>query len=403
MKAVQKAVQIEPKNYDFDKIIDRYHTSCLKWDFNQRTFGREDILPMWVADMDFPAPEAVVEALVNRAKHGIYGYSDGMEGYYGVLIDWMKERHGWEIQRDWISFSPGIVPALNELVRSLTKAGDKILVQFPVYPPFFQAVKNHGRELVGSQLILEKGRYTMDFADLEEKFFSGIKIMILCNPHNPVGRVWERVELERLGQLCLTHGVLVISDEIHSDLIYKGYRHIPFASLSPESALQSIVCTAPSKTFNLAGLQTSNLIIPNAKYRLAFRASLNLTGIHYPNVFGMTAMEAAYRHGRDWLDQLLDYLSGNLRFLNSFLDRELPQITAIQPEGTYLVWLDFSALGMNPKALQNFLVHEAGVGLSPGYLFGPGGEGFARLNIACARSVFEEGLQRIKTAVKGLE
>jgi cystathionine beta-lyase len=398
-----KAVQTEPKNYDFDKIIDRYHTSCLKWDFNQRTFGREDILPMWVADMDFPAPEAVVEALVNRAKHGIYGYSDGMEGYYGVLIDWMKERHGWEIQRDWISFSPGIVPALNELVRSLTKPGDKILVQLPVYPPFFQAVKNHGRELVSSQLILEKGRYTMDFTDLEEKFFSGVKIMILCNPHNPVGRVWERVELERLGQLCLTHGVLVISDEIHSDLIYKGYRHIPFASLSQESALQSIVCTAPSKTFNLAGLQTSNLIIPNTKYRLAFRAALNLTGIHYPNVFGMTAMEAAYRHGRDWLDQLLDYLSGNLRFLNSFLDRELPQITAIQPEGTYLVWLDFSALGMTPKALQNFLVHKAGVGLSPGYLFGPGGEGFARLNIACARSVLEEGLQRIKTAVKGLE
>ncbi|MFZ3129631.1 MAG: PatB family C-S lyase [Desulfosporosinus sp.] len=396
-------MQTDSKYYDFDKIIDRHHTGCIKWDFNQRTFGREDILPMWVADMDFPAPEAVVEALVNRAKHGIYGYSDGMDGYYEALIDWMQERHGWEIQRDWISFSPGIVPALNELVRGLTKLGDKILVQFPVYPPFFQAVKNHGRELVSSQLTLENGRYAMDFADLEEKFGCGVKMMILCNPHNPVGRVWERVELERLGQLCLTHGVLVIADEIHGDLIYKGYRHIPFASLSPELALLSIICTAPSKTFNLAGLQTSNLIIPNAKYRLAFRASLNLTGIHYPNVFGMTAMEAAYRHGSDWLDQLMDYLLGNLKFLNSFLDRELPQITAIQPEGTYLVWLNFRALGMKPKALQQFLVHEAGVGLSPGYLFGPGGECFARLNLACARSVLEEGLQRIKTAVKGLD
>lgn len=389
--------------YNFDQIIDRRQTSSVKWDFNQRVFGRGDILPMWVADMDFSAPEAVVEALVNRAKHGIYGYSDGMDSYYQALIDWMQVRHGWEIQRDWISFSPGIVPALNELVRCLTRPGDKILVQFPVYPPFFQAIQNHERELVSSQLTLENGRYAIDFADLEEKFACGVKMMILCNPHNPVGRVWDRVELERLGQLCLAHGVLVISDEIHSDLIYEGYRHIPFASLSPELALHSIVCTAPSKTFNLAGLQTSNLIIPNAKYRQAYRASLDLTGIHHPNLFGMTAMEAAYRQGGDWLDQLMTYLLGNRKFINSFLSQELPQIKVIQPEGTYLIWLDFRALGMNPKALQKFLVHEAGVGLSAGYLFGPGGEGFARLNLGCARSVLAEGLQRIKTAVKGLE
>lgn len=398
-----KTVPINSKNIDFDHITDRYKTSSIKWDFNQKIFGREDILPMWVADMDFSAPEAVVEALVNRAKHGIFGYSDGMNGYYDALINWMHERHGWEIQRDWISFSPGIVPALNELIRSLTKPGDKILVQFPVYPPFFQAIQNHDRELVSSQLTLENGRYTMDFMDLEEKFASGIKMMILCNPHNPVGRVWKRDELEHLGQLCLAHGVLVVSDEIHCDLIYEGYHHIPFGSLSPELALQSIVCTAPSKTFNLAGLQTSNLIIPNAKYRTAFRASLDLTGIHQPNVFGMTAMEAAYRHGSNWLDQLMDYLLGNVKFLISFLDREMPQIKAIQPEGTYLIWLDFRALGMEPKALQKFLVHKAGVGLSAGYLFGPGGEGYARLNFACARSVLEEGLQRIKTAVNELD
>lgn len=387
----------------FDLVTDRHNTGSIKWDFNQRTFGREDILPMWVADMDFKSPEAVVEALVNRAKHGIYGYSDGMEDYFEALIDWMQDRHGWQIQKDWISFSPGIVPALNELVRSLTKTGDKILVQFPIYPPFFQAIRNHGREVVSNQLTLKNGRYTMDFADLEEKFASGVKMMILCNPHNPVGRVWERVELERLGQLCLAHDVLIISDEIHCDLIYEGYQHIPFASLSPELALQSIVCTAPSKTFNLAGLQTSNLIIPNVKYRDAFQASLDLTGIHRPNLFGMTALEAAYRHGSDWLDQLMDYLLGNVKFLISFLERELPQIKAIQPEGTYLIWLDFRALGMNPKALQKFLVHVAGVGLNAGYQFGAGGEGFARLNLACARSVLEEGLNRIKSAVKGLE
>lgn len=390
-------------NYDFDQLTDRQQTGSIKWDFNQRTFGRADILPLWVADMDFQAPEAVVEALVKRAQHGIYGYSSGMESYYQAIIDWMQKRHGWEIQREWIAFSPGIVPALNELVRSLTKPGEQILIQSPVYPPFFQAIQNHGREVVNSQLTLENGRYTMDFADLEKKFASGVKMMILCNPHNPVGRVWERGELERLGQLCLAHDILVISDEIHGDLIYEGYQHIPFASLSPELAAQSIVCTAPSKTFNLAGLQNSNLIIPNAKYRQAFQASLNLTGVHNPNVFGITALEAAYQYGLDWLDQLMKYLKGNVEFLMSFLDQELPQIRAIQPEGTYLVWLDFRALGMEPKDLQKFLVHKAGVGLNAGYIFGPGGEGFERLNLGCPRSVLEDGLQRIKTAVMGLD
>lgn len=389
-------------NHDFNQIIDRRQTASVKWDFNQRIFGREDILPLWVADMDFQAPQAVVEALVNRAKHGIYGYSDSMDGYYEALIDWMLKRHDWLIERDWITFSPGIVPALNELVRSLTKQGDKVLLQSPVYPPFFQAIRNHGREVVNSQLRLENGRYRMDFADLEEKFVSGVKMMILCNPHNPVGRVWERDELNQLGELCLAHDVIVISDEIHGDLIYEGHRHIPFATLSSDLALQSIICTAPSKTFNLAGLQTSNLIIPNAKYRQAFCASMNLTGIHHPNVFGITALEAAYRHGWEWLNQLMYYLGENVEYLTSFLAQELPQITATQPEGTYLIWLDFRELGMQPRDLQKFLVHKAGVGLNAGYIFGSGGEGFARLNIGCSRSVVEEGLKRIKTAVKAL-
>ncbi|GAB6154286.1 pyridoxal phosphate-dependent aminotransferase [Desulfosporosinus burensis] len=389
-------------NCDFDQIIDRYKTSCVKWDFNQRIFGREDILPLWVADMDFQAPQAVVEALVNRAQHGIYGYSNSMDGYYEALIGWMKNRHNWLIEREWITFSPGIVPALNELVRSLTKPGDKILLQSPVYPPFFQAIKNHGREVVNNQLRLENGQYTMDFTDLEEKFASGVKMMILCSPHNPVGRVWDRAELDRLGQLCLAYDVLLISDEIHGDLIFEGYRHIPFASLSSDLAQQSIVCTAPSKTFNLAGLQTSNLIIPNPKYRQAFRASLDLTGIHNPNVFGITALEVAYQQGEEWLNQLMHYLEGNVEFLMSFLARELPQIGLTKPEGTYLVWLDFRSLGLEPKDLHKFLVHKAGVGLNAGYLFGPGGEGFARLNLGCSRAVLEEGLRRIKTAVQEL-
>lgn len=384
--------------YDFDRIIDRRQTGSVKWDFNQRIFGREDILPLWVADMDFQAPQAVIEALVRRAKHGVYGYSDGMDGYYEALNTWLRKRHGWEIQKDWVIFSPGIVFALFQLVQSLTKPGDKVLLQSPVYPPFFQAVKNNRRELVNSQLILQDGRYTMDFKDLEGKFSRGVKMMILCNPHNPVGRVWERDELDRLGKLCLEYDVLVISDEIHSDLIYKGHHHIPFASLSPELALQSVVCTAPSKTFNLAGLQTSNLIIPNPEYRKAFQRTRDLTGIHNPNVFGITALEAAYSEGWDWLNQLLDYLQKNVDFIVSSLAR-IPQIRAIQPEGTYLVWLDFRELGMGPNELQDFLVHKAGVGLNAGFQFGPGGEGFARLNIGCSKSLLEEAFERIKAAI----
>ncbi|EHQ89311.1 MalY/PatB family protein [Desulfosporosinus youngiae] len=385
--------------YNFDQVIDRRQTCSVKWDFNQQIFGCEDILPLWVADMDFQAPDAVVEALVNRARHGIFGYSNGMDGYYEALIAWLGDRHNWEIQQDWISFSPGVVFALYELVRSLTKPGDKILIQSPVYPPFFKAVKNNGREVVNSQLRVEHGRYVMDFEDLEEKFSGGVKMMILCSPHNPVGRVWEREELDRLGRLCLAYNVIVISDEIHGDLIYEGHRHIPLASLSPELAMQSIVCTAPSKTFNLAGLQTSNLIIPNPEYRKAYEASRDLTGIHNPNVFGITALEAAYREGEDWLNQLMHYLKESVEFLKSSLAQELPQIKLTQPEGTYLVWLDFRELGMKPEELQKFLVHKAGVGLNPGYQFGSGGEGFARLNIGCARSVLREGLERLRTAV----
>lgn len=386
-------------NCNFDKLIDRRRTGSVKWDFNQRIFGREDVLPLWVADMDFQAPQAVVEALLKRAEHGIFGYSDGMDGYYDSLTAWLKKRHGWEIQREWIAFSPGIVFALYELVRSLTKAGDKVLLQSPVYPPFFKAIRENGREVVNSPLKVENGRYVMDFEDLEEKFAGGVKMMLLCSPHNPVGRVWQGEELERLGQLCLAYGVLLVADEIHGDLIFEGHRHIPFASLSPEFERQSIVCTAPSKTFNLAGLQTSNLIIPNPEYRQAFVQSRNLTGIHSPNVFGMTALEAAYRHGEEWLNQLMPYLEGNAEFLLTSLARELPQVKGIRPEGTYLVWLDFRELGLEPKELEEFLVHKAGVGLNQGYQFGPGGEGFARFNIGCCRSLVAEGFQRIRSAI----
>ena len=386
--------------YNFDLLHNRKQTGSVKWDFNQQTFGRGDILPLWVADMDFQVPEPVLRALTERAEQGIYGYSEGLHGYYESLMTWMRNYHGWEIEKDWIMFSPGVVTALNGLIQVLTQPGDSVLIQTPVYPPFSTAVQNHGRELVKSPLKIENGRYTMDFKDLEANFAQGVKTMILCSPHNPVGRVWNSEELGRLAKLALKYKVLIISDEIHGDLIYEGHQHIPFTTLTPELEACSVVCTSPSKTFNLAGLQTSNIIIPNPEYRQAYRSYLLQNGIHHPNVFGMVAQEAAYRYGREWLEQLMVYLKGNIDYVMEFLATELTQVHATRPEGTYLAWLDFRELGITPLALQEFLVHKAGIGLNAGHTFGPGGEGFARLNLASPRSMIIEGLERIKRAIQ---
>ncbi|MHB1653203.1 MAG: MalY/PatB family protein [Desulfitobacteriaceae bacterium] len=388
--------------YDFDRVIERGNTNSVKWDFNHTIFGTSDVLPMWVADMDFEAPQPVVEALVEKAKHGIFGYVEAAESYYEAIIHWMRRRHHWEVEKDWITFSPGVVPALIWLVRALVRPGEKVVLQSPVYPPFSRAIENNGAELLNNQLKLENGHYVIDFVDLEQKLKSEAKMLILCNPHNPVGRVWKREELVRLGQLCLEHNVIVVSDEIHSDLVYQGHEHIPFATLSEEMAMNSIVCTAPSKTFNLAGLQTSNIIIPNPKLRRVFRETLTVNSIHHPNVFGLIGLEAAYRQGEEWLDQLLDYLEENLNFLRKFLERNVPKVKVIIPEGTYLVWLDFRELGLEPKELQEFLLKKAKVALNAGWTFGPGGEGFERLNMACPRSILQEGLERIARAVNSL-
>jgi cystathionine beta-lyase len=389
-------------NYDFDRVIDRYNTNSIKLDYLQSVFGTDDVLPMWVADMDFEAPLPVSEALVTKAKHGIFGYSDGTESYYEAVMGWMSRRHDWRIEKDWICFSPGVVPALLWLVRAFVKPGEKVVLQSPVYPPVFRSIESNGAELLNNQLKLENGQYVIDFADLEEKLKSGAKMLILCNPHNPVGRVWNREELMKIGELCLQYHVLVVSDEIHSDLVYPGQKHIPFAALSEELAMNSIVCTAPSKTFNLAGLQTSNIIIPNPELRRVFKEVLALNGISHPNIFGLVAMEAAYNEGEEWLDQLLNYLQENLNYLLQYLESNISWVKAIIPEGTYLVWLDFRELGLKPKALQAFLLKNARVAMNAGYTFGPGGEGFERLNIACPRSVLQEGIQRIAQAVNTL-
>ena len=387
---------------DFDRVIDRYQTNSVKWDFVKDIFGRDDLLPMWVADMDFQAPQAVRDALVAKAKHGIFGYSDPTESYYQAVTGWLERRHGWKVDQDWLVFSPGVVPALLWLVRAFVKPGEKVVLQSPVYPPFLRAIESNGAEPLNNTLRLENGRYVIDFGDLEKKLQSGAKMLILCNPHNPVGRVWQREELLRIGELCLKYQVLVISDEIHSDLIYPGHKHIPFASLSEELAMNSIVCTAPSKTFNLAGLQTSNIIIPNPELRKSFREMLALNGIGHPNIFGLVATEAAYNYGEPWLESLLAYVKGNLDFLLAYLESNIPKVKAVIPEGTYLVWLDFRELGLEPKELQEFLLTRAKVALNAGYTFGPGGEGFGRLNMACPRSVLAEGLGRIASGVNEL-
>ncbi len=385
--------------YDFDTVIDRYNTSSVKWDEVGNLFGDKDLLPMWVADMDFKAPAPVIEAIKQKAEHGIFGYTSRPDSYYEAVIGWFKRRHNWEVQKEWICHSPGVVPALTYMVQAFTQPGDKIVIQPPVYYPFTNVAVANDRQIVHNPLRFEDGRYTMDFADLRSKLDPAVKLLILCNPHNPVGRVWTKEELTELGNICLEHNVLVIADEIHCDLLLNGHVHVPFAQLSEAFAQNSVICTAPSKTFNLAGLQTSNIIIPNEKWREAFTTRLDTLSIRRTNTFGLVATESAYRFGDEWLDQLLAYLEENLAFMTDYLARHIKEIKVIQPEGTYLVWLDCRELGLDAKALEQLNQKQAKVALDEGYIFGEGGAGFVRINIACPRSILAEGLKRIEQAV----
>jgi cystathionine beta-lyase len=391
------------EKYDFDVIIDRTQNYSSKWDELDMTFGTRDVLPMWVADMDFMSPKAVVEAVVERARQGIYGYTSRPTSYFEAIAQWMKERHRWEVKEDWLVFTPGVIPALAVIVNAFTHPGDKVIVQSPVYYPFFKVVEENGRRIINNPLKYEDGYYTMDFEDLEDKAKDPrVKLLILCSPHNPVGRVWTKEELSRLGEICLQNHVLVVSDEIHGDILYPGVRHIPFASISPEFAQNSITCTAPSKTFNMAGLQTSTIVIPCEQHRATYRSFLGRIHLLRNNAFGLVATEAAYRHGGEWLDQFLVYLKGNFDYLREFIDKNIPQIQVVEPEGTYLVWIDCRGLGLDTPELSRFMVEKAKVGLDDGHWFGAGGEGFERINIACPRAYVEEGLNRIKNAVDNL-
>lgn len=387
--------------YNFDDLIDRRNTNCMKWDRLEELFGGTGLLPLWVADMDFSAPPAVLKAIKERTNHPIFGYNYSSDEYYQAVISWMKRRHNWKIDREWILFTPGVVPALSYSVKAYTEPDDNIIIQSPVYRPFYTTIENNGRNIITNPLIYRDGRYFMDYEDLEAKIDSKTKLLILCSPHNPVGRVWTKEELTKLGEICLKNDIIIISDEIHFDIVYKGYDHTVLANVSPEIRERCIICTAPSKTFNIAGLQISNIIIPNNELREKYSLELEKDHIIRPNVFGEEALVAAYNESEDWLDSLLEYLEKNRDFFISFVDKNIPQLKVVKPEGTYLLWVDFSDLGMNSEELRDFLVNKCKLAVNPGEMFGKESGLFQRFNIGCPRSILEEALIRIEKAVNG--
>lgn len=387
--------------YDFDTPIDRTHTWSIKHDFKKENGKADDILPLWVADMDFRSPDSVVEALKKAVDHGIFGYSRADESYFDAVAAWYQKRHHLTLQPEWMTCTPGIVFALSIAVRAFTQEGDAVLIQPPVYHPFSRAILRNKRTLVENPLVLKDGHYEMDLEELEQKVLDEhVKLMILCNPHNPVGRVWTREELTALADICLRHHVYVISDEIHGDFVWQGHEQTPYASISEEACLHSMMCTAPSKTFNLAGMATSNLFIPDPEMRRKFRSELLDVGQENMNRLGLFACRAAYEGGGEWLDQLIGYLAGNLALVRDFCKNRVPQIQLVEPEGTYLAWLDCRELGMTDDELMAFFSDEAKVWLDPGTHSGEQGSGFMRFNLGSSRSVIAQALDQIEAAWK---
>jgi cystathionine beta-lyase len=396
--------------YNFDLKCDRSNTNCVKWDSVKEVFGRDDVLPMWVADMDFPAAKPIVAAMKKRSAHEFYGYTKPGPELIEAIVNRMQRKFNWQIRPEWIVFVPGVIPALSAAVRAFSRPGDEIVLQEPVYFPFFSVVTQSGCKIVNNALKFDGKRYTMDLRDLESKFrpaagsrmtHSRAKAIIFCNPQNPIGRLWTKTETTRTGEIVIRNGGIVISDEIHCEILYKGYKHTPFAAISDEFAQNSVVCMAPSKTFNLAGLHASCIIIPNQKLRNSFSDAMAAV-VPGPNVFGLVAMEAAFREGDDWLGQMLDYLDGNLKITMDYFAKRIPKIKVIKPQGTYLLWLDCRKLGLDNQALSTFMREQARVGFDDGFLFGESGSGFERMNIACPRVILLEALSRIEKAVNSL-
>lgn len=388
------------RNLNFDKVINRKNTRCLKYDFAERRGMPKDVLPLWVADMDFETSSYVEDALVERAKEGIFGYSEVQTPYFEIVRDWMKKHHDWDVQEKWLIKTPGIVMALAMAVKAYTKPGEGVLLQLPVYYPFSEVIKDNGRNVVSNTLYLgENNRYHIDFEDFERKIIEeNIKLFFLCNPHNPVGRVWSKQELTQIGDICVKHGVIVVSDEIHQDFVFKG-KHTVFASLKKEYEDISITCTSPSKTFNLAGLMMSNIFIANRELRHNFRRELDAAGISQLGIMGLVACEAAYKNGEVWYQAMLSYVKENIAFTKEFVEKNLPGVTMIDLEGTYLVWLDFRKTGLSVDELEHRVIHKAKLWLDSGKIFGECGIGFQRINVACPRSILEDALNRIKAAI----
>ena len=392
----------ELMKYNFDEVIDRKNTDSMKWSasYLERHFGSADCVPLWVADMDFRTAQPVIDAVTERAGHGIYGYALAGDEFYEAVIKWQKRRNGWEVKKEWIVFSPGVVPALWHIVRTFCSPGEKVILQSPVYYPFYKVIEDNGCQVINNRLINNGGRYEMNFEELERQAEdSSVKMMILCSPHNPVGRVWTKEELRRVSEICFANDVLLVSDEIHSDLVFRPNVHTPAASLSEELMMNTITCMAPSKTFNLAGVQVSDVIVPDRRLRRRLAGSLKSAGV-MPNVFGLAAQTAAYNEGEEWLEQLLEYLAGNLDVMENFITSELPEVKSRRPEGTYLAWLDFSGYGFTTEELQNRMKNKAGVALDDGYIFGDGGEPCQRINFACPRSVLIKAMERLRKGVE---
>ena len=385
------------KNLDFDRIIDRKNTRCLKYDFAVKRGMPEDVLPLWVADMDFETSSYIEDALIERVKEGIFGYSDVQTPYFEIIRDWMVRHHDWEPQEKWLIKTPGVVFALAMAVKAYTDPGDKVLLQQPVYYPFSEVITDNGREVVSNDLVLtEDGTYKIDFADFEQKIIAnGIKLFLLCSPHNPVGRVWTKEELETMGDICVKHGVTVVSDEIHNDFIWEG-THTVFAYIKKEFADISITCTSPSKTFNLASMLISNIFIPNQILRRKFRKEMDRAGISQLSVLGLVATEAAYAHGDEWYAAMKNYVRDNIAFARAYVEENLPGVRMIDTQGTYLIWLDFRQTGLTVEQLDHKIIYEAGLWLDSGKIFGKTGEGFERINVACPRAVLQEALDRIR-------
>ena len=391
------------RNLDFDTVVDRKNTSCLKYDFAVKRGMPADILPLWVADMDFKTSSYIQDAVAAQAEHGIYGYTESGDSYFEAVSSWFFHHYDWKVEEKWLVKTPGVVFALAMTVQAFTKEGDGVMIQQPVYYPFSGVIKDNGRKVIDNTLVQdETGRYHMDLMDFEEKIIrEKVKLFFLCNPHNPVGRAWTREELEKIGDICYRHRVVIVSDEIHADFVY-GRKHQVLANLKKEYEEITITCTAPSKTFNIAGLQVSNIFIPDNQLRHRFKKQIAASGYSQLNAAGLVACEAAYRYGEEWYSGVKEYIWENICFAQEFVKEHIPGVTMKKPEGTYLIWIDFRALGLSVRELDDLIIHKAGLWLDSGAIFGAAGEGFQRINVACPRVTLQTALERIEAAVKGL-